>query len=876
MLWQELISLEVTSTSLVPTLKALLKSREDREAIYKLTGLEAQNVVDSINQAIDSPQLAEPLRKNALHVLCKLCGSCQLLPTRCVLGDELVETGIQIGSGGFADVWQGVYGEMHVAIKRLRFSERDDLTKMYKRFCKEVVIWKRLSHPNVLPLLGISTNGNALCMISKLMSYGNIMAYLRAQPSANRLLLLAYVGEGLSYLHDLDLVHGDMKGANILVDDECMPRIADFGLISIMKDTDTILDTHTSVGGIGTPRWSAPELLDPPVFGFKSCRPSKKSDCYSLGMTIYEVLTGRVPFYDVKTDAVMMRIVRGIRPERPHLSHAIGFTDPVWAIVEDCWKEHCPLRPDVPTVVQCLTTAAARWIPTPLLDGPRVTDESEPFSLITFYGSSENTHASNSVTPRGENLERDDDEEASMTVAPPHYSNSVAENFHELAERFYCYFQRSRKIEDLDWAIKHEQEAVFTYLHTHPGRLHSLARLAGHYCERHEISQDPRDIRLSIEKGSDVERRTTTGDPIRPDALLILAKAHHAYYGRDPQQEDLEAVIRYSSEAATLYPSGHPVRAETLVVLSVALHDRYQASLGRGDSQPPYNDLDDAISNSATVIDILSLSDPRLPYSHTRLSAFLFARYQRTRSLNDLRQSVHHARLASADLTPEKRPESLIYLGHLLTHLSPNSQTLTELAKCSREALDLLPPGDYRGIGAIHNLVTASHRMYVTLNSAGHLDEAIDYNRQLLRLLSYGSRPRHLQLQLHHNLLEYRLNERQIDVDFAEMVDTAREIAEAESQSYHDHYYSAQPSMPPSSTPETPSNGPSIAPPFEYRPPQHWSPRPYYYDDSAISLTGSTYTSTDSVETGDYGSGSDSSLVGHTINLSFIEPDPDH
>lgn len=76
--------------------------------------------------------------------------------------------------------------------------------------------------------------------------------------------------------------------ANILVDDQSMPRIADFGLMSIMKDTDA-LDTHTSAGGIGTPRWSAPELLDPPVFGFKSCQPSKESDCYSLGMTIYEV-----------------------------------------------------------------------------------------------------------------------------------------------------------------------------------------------------------------------------------------------------------------------------------------------------------------------------------------------------------------------------------------------------------------------------------------------------------------------------------------------------------------------------------------------------------------------------------------------------------
>ena len=197
------------------------------------------------------------------------------------------------------------------------------------------------------------------------------------------------------------------------MDDEGIPRIADFGLMSMMKDTDAVLDTHSSVGGIGTPRWSAPELLDPPVFGFKSCHPSKESDCYSFGMTIYEVcriwcfiwsagcsdagqvLTGKVPFYDVKTDAVMMRIVRGIRPERPRLSHTIGLTDPVWTMVDGCWKEHYSLRPDVPTVARCLATAAAQWTPTPPLDDYLHTvDESEPFTLITIYDSSENTYTS--------------------------------------------------------------------------------------------------------------------------------------------------------------------------------------------------------------------------------------------------------------------------------------------------------------------------------------------------------------------------------------------------------------------------------------------------------------------------------------------------
>ena len=398
--------------------------------------------------------------------------------------------------------------------------------------------------------------------------------------------------------------------------------------------------------------------------------------------------------------------------------------------------------------------------------------------------------------------------------------------------------------------------------------------MAGHYYERYEISQDTNDIELSIEKSSTVERRTTAGDPIRPDALIILAKAYCVYYSRNPQQGSLEAVIRYSSEAAGLCPSNHPLRAETLTVLSVALYDRYQASLGRQDSQPSHADLDNAISNFTMAIDLIPPGDPRLPDSHIKLSLFLFARYQRLKNLSDLRQSVHHSRLASTSLAPDKRPESLVYLGNLLTHLSHDSQTLTELAKCSREALDLLPPDDHRRTGAIHNLVVASHRMYVTLNSAAHLDEAIYYNRQLLRLLPYGSEPRYPQLRLHLTLLGYRWNEKCLEVDFAEIADIARELEEVDSQNYYDHIYSSQPPTPPPSTSDTPSNGTPIVPPFEYRPPQHWSPRPYYYDDSAISVAGSTYTATSSMETGDYSSGNDLSLVAHTVNLSFMEPDP--
>ena len=82
-------------------------------------------------QAIDSPQITDPLRKKALHVLCKLCGIYQLLPADCVLGEGLVEIGAQIGRGGSADVRQSIYQGAQVAIKQLMVNEEGDFTRIY-------------------------------------------------------------------------------------------------------------------------------------------------------------------------------------------------------------------------------------------------------------------------------------------------------------------------------------------------------------------------------------------------------------------------------------------------------------------------------------------------------------------------------------------------------------------------------------------------------------------------------------------------------------------------------------------------------------------------------------------------------------------------
>ena len=85
----------------------------------------------------------------------------------------------------------------------------------------------------------------------------------------------------------------------------------------------------------------SPELLAPDMFGLKKSRPTRESDCYALGMTIYEVLSGQVPFALLKGSIVVRKVPYGERPERPQRDDGKYFTDGVWGVVQRCW-EHQP------------------------------------------------------------------------------------------------------------------------------------------------------------------------------------------------------------------------------------------------------------------------------------------------------------------------------------------------------------------------------------------------------------------------------------------------------------------------------------------------------------------------------------------------------
>ena len=109
----------------------------------------------------------------------------------------------------------------------------------------------------------------------------------------------------------------------------------------------------------------SPELFRPEEFGLKDSRRTERSDCYALGMVIYEVLSGKVPFSRHEVYAVVVKVLDGERPERPQGARGTRFTDDIWRILEHCWTPQPGNRPDIEDVLRCLEEVSSSWTPLP-------------------------------------------------------------------------------------------------------------------------------------------------------------------------------------------------------------------------------------------------------------------------------------------------------------------------------------------------------------------------------------------------------------------------------------------------------------------------------------------------------------------------------
>ncbi|KAF9642386.1 kinase-like protein [Thelephora ganbajun] len=314
-------------------------------------------------------------RVKLFNELCKTCSKNRVIPTSMHIPD-CSEDATQIYVGGFGTVSKSTYEGHQVAVKVAHGVSLRNQDTIRSRFCREVVAWKHLRHPNILPLLGVTVSEYQFMMVSEWMENGNINEFIGRDRSTNRTALLVDVANGLKHMHDLHIVHGDLKGANILINKDRRACIADFSLTTITgartqadaRNSQASLfsnDTLMSFTSGGTYRWMSPELIDPEQFRIpqsEGSRPTRQSDCYALGMVIYEVLCGHHPYVEIEVGSlVVIAIAKGDRPKKPEGMARFGFSNELWMTVEQCWRGNRDERPKVEYILACLNEATAFW-----------------------------------------------------------------------------------------------------------------------------------------------------------------------------------------------------------------------------------------------------------------------------------------------------------------------------------------------------------------------------------------------------------------------------------------------------------------------------------------------------------------------------------
>ncbi len=194
----------------------------------------------------------------------------------------------KIGSGGMSSVYKAIDTETQkaVAIKVLP-PGLDDALNFRMRFEREAKILMRLRHPHIVPLLDFGSEEGIYYMVMPLMEVGTLRERLfkgpiRPEEGAN---IIRQIAGALQFAHNAGMVHRDVKPSNILMDEQGNAWLSDFGTAYVRNATASL--TGSSV--IGTPQYMAPEQArGEPV--------SEKTDVYALGVVLYQMCTGQLPF----------------------------------------------------------------------------------------------------------------------------------------------------------------------------------------------------------------------------------------------------------------------------------------------------------------------------------------------------------------------------------------------------------------------------------------------------------------------------------------------------------------------------------------------------------------------------------------------------
>ncbi|CDY52799.1 BnaCnng23380D [Brassica napus] len=251
--------------------------------------------------------------------------------------------GHKIASGSYGNLYKGTYLSQEVAIKILK-PERLD-SELEKEFSQEVFIMRKVRHKNVVQFIGACTKPPHLCIVTEFMPGGSVYDYLHKQKGVFKLPALFKVAidicKGMNYLHQNNIIHRDLKAANLLMDENEVVKVADFGVARVKAQTG-VMTAET-----GTYRWMAPEVIEHKPY-------DHKADVFSYGIVLWELLTGKLPYeYMTPLQAAVGVVQKGLRPKIPKKTHP-----KMRELMERLWEKDPSLRPDFAEIKEQLEEIA--------------------------------------------------------------------------------------------------------------------------------------------------------------------------------------------------------------------------------------------------------------------------------------------------------------------------------------------------------------------------------------------------------------------------------------------------------------------------------------------------------------------------------------
>ena len=252
--------------------------------------------------------------------------------------NDRYELGPRIGRGGMADVFlaRDLLLDREVALKVL-FPEHAIDPNFVERFRREAQAVAGLNHPNIVAVYDWGQTGNTYFMAMEYVKGKTLAAVLRQQTrfsARNAAMVAGHIAGALAYAHRNNVVHRDIKPANILMGDNGDVKVADFG---IARALDAGHDAGLTQDGavMGTATYFSPEQA-------KGEGLDLRSDLYSLGVVLYELLTGRAPFIGESALATAYKQVNEMPPSIRSL--VADVPTPLEAIVAKCMTKNAEMR----------------------------------------------------------------------------------------------------------------------------------------------------------------------------------------------------------------------------------------------------------------------------------------------------------------------------------------------------------------------------------------------------------------------------------------------------------------------------------------------------------------------------------------------------